>query len=215
MPRPKLYNNAEERRVAARQKAKRYYDKNNTSIKEKKRQSRLQYQADLEKQLAREREERARIRSERMRLQTDNEIDREIEKDTRFYEGQYEELKTKLLDKVLLPSPLDYFQKLYWAVVSKTTFMECPLQTARGSFHYRSNKDSVDRLWRDTWNRIGSGALLDKITVLNDCYSSIERALDNIDLAVIEGDLEEKFHRRKLMFQSEFFLQQFTIESLP
>ncbi|KAL0567197.1 hypothetical protein V5O48_014798 [Marasmius crinis-equi] len=188
MPRPKKYKNQEERQVAARAKAKRHYEKNSTVIKERKRLARIRQQHI---------EERHKRRKQRLLLrepQTDEQLGLQIDRDTRLYNSQYTSLKSKLLDTVLNREPLRYFEDVYQRLVAQLCLdkpIENPLQTARGSFEYRVGGSSVDQLWSEVWNDVGSGTLLDKFSALRDAFRSVEHAFNDIEVALLEGHLLE------------------------
>ncbi|KAL0567340.1 hypothetical protein V5O48_014652 [Marasmius crinis-equi] len=221
MPRPKIYKNQEERKLAARAKARRHYEKNSATIKERKKVARLKYLKELEQQEIAERHERRRQRLLHRQPQMDEESQlQQTAKDTRtalsFFNSQYSSLKSKLLNSILKPMPLMYFEDVYQQLVAQLSLdepIENPLQTARGSFEYRIGGSSVDQLWSDVWNDIGSGPLLNKFSALRDAFRSIEQAFNDMEVALLEGHLLDTHERRGFMYQSSVFLK--TFQDLP
>ncbi|KAL0562820.1 hypothetical protein V5O48_019258, partial [Marasmius crinis-equi] len=79
------------------------------------------------------------------------------------------------------------------------------LQAARGSFEYRMGQRDTQELWSEVWNVVGSGELLDKVSALQDGFGTMERALDDLELAVMEECLQSRHERHKLLYQASTF----------
>ncbi|KAL0576680.1 hypothetical protein V5O48_005307 [Marasmius crinis-equi] len=216
MPRPKKYKNQEERRLAARLKSRRHYEKNSVAIKERKKASRLAYLKELEQQQVAERHERRRQRLLSREPQTEEQSQLQLRRDTSVYNSQYISLKSQLLNTILKREPHLFFEDLYQKLIAQLCLAEPvdnPLETARGTFQYRMGGRSVDQLWSEVWNDVGSGSLLDRFSALRDAFRSIEHALNDMEVALLEGNLLDTHERRRLMYQSPVFLK--TFQELP
>ncbi|KAL0565388.1 hypothetical protein V5O48_016640 [Marasmius crinis-equi] len=234
MPRPKLYKNKEERRKAACEKAKRHYDKNSETIKERKKLARVKYLREIEYVfnalsylsdqdwfVNRQHELEVRKAQQRDRLlkrgpETKEDLRAQEASDIRLYNRHYQSLKTKLLVTLLKGNPAEFFEGVYQQVAQPASSGEhvCThLEAIRGGFQYRTGLNDVEELWSQVWNSLGSGRVLDKFSALRDGYRAVERALSDIEVAILEECLVEQHERGRFMYQSKVFLQDF--QDLP